>query len=55
MSRVARATGVVACMESGTTSVSQHLALEPDAPSGGYKQGGLGVEFTYEGVCAFTA
>lgn len=49
-SDLAAATAVASRLECGTAWVNDHGALQPDAPFGGVKQSGLGVEFGVQGL-----
>jgi acyl-CoA reductase-like NAD-dependent aldehyde dehydrogenase len=42
-------------LESGTAWVNTHSTIQPNAPFGGVKESGFGVEFTREGLNEFTA
>ena len=53
-SDVERATGVAERLEAGSVWVNQHPALSPEAPFGGLKQSGLGVEAARDGLLAYT-
>ena len=50
-----RAMKVADRLESGTTWINQHFAIQPDVPFGGRKQSGIGVEFGTDGINEFTA
>ena len=52
---VVRATGIAARLECGTVWVNEHGAVQPDAPFGGIKQSGIGVEFGRHGLAEYTA
>jgi acyl-CoA reductase-like NAD-dependent aldehyde dehydrogenase len=52
---VVRATGIAARLECGTVWVNEHGAVQPDAPFGGVKQSGIGVEFGRHGLAEYTA
>jgi acyl-CoA reductase-like NAD-dependent aldehyde dehydrogenase len=41
-------------LESGTAWVNKHGGIQPNAPFGGVKQSGIGVEFGTEGLKEFT-
>lgn len=41
-------------IESGSVWLNKHGAIQPNAPFGGVKQSGLGVEFTEEGLAEYT-
>jgi len=49
------AADVAARLEAGTVWINQHAAIQPDAPMGGVKCSGIGVEFAEEGLAAYTA
>ncbi|GAA6210224.1 aldehyde dehydrogenase family protein [Cognatishimia sp. WU-CL00825] len=53
-SDVATARNVAGQLECGTVWVNKHGALQPNAPFGGMKKSGLGVEFGEEGLKAYT-
>jgi acyl-CoA reductase-like NAD-dependent aldehyde dehydrogenase len=42
-------------LESGTAWVNTHSTIQPNAPFGGVKESGFGVEFTREGLTEFTS
>ena len=48
------AKAVAAKMECGTVWINQHGMIRPDAPFGGTKLSGVGVEFGQEGLNAYT-
>ena len=50
----ARATDVGKRLECGTVWINEHGAVQPDAPFGGVKQSGIGVEFGRQGLEEFT-
>lgn len=50
-----RAAEVALQLECGTAWVNEHGALQPDAPFGGVKQSGLGVEFGQYGLEEYTS
>ena len=50
-----RATELAARLECGTAWVNDHCAIQPDAPFGGVKQSGIGVEFGLYGLEEFTS
>ena len=52
---VVRATGIAARLECGTVWVNEHGAVQPDAPFGGIKQSGIGVEFGRHGLAEYTS
>ncbi len=41
-------------MECGSVWINKHGAIQPNAPFGGVKQSGLGVEFGEEGLAEYT-
>lgn len=45
---------IAAQMECGTVWINKHGAIQPNAPFGGVKQSGFGVEFGEEGLKEFT-
>lgn len=49
-----RAAGIVTRLESGIAWVNSHGGLNPNAPFGGVKQSGFGVEFGEDGLREFT-
>lgn len=51
----ARAAELALRLECGTAWVNEHGAIQPDAPFGGIKQSGIGVEFGRYGLEEFTA
>lgn len=51
----AKATELAMQLECGTAWVNDHLALQPDAPFGGIKASGLGVEFGPDGLKELTS
>ncbi len=51
----ARATALAQRLECGTAWVNAHGAVQPDAPFGGVKQSGIGVEFGRHGLAEYTA
>ena len=53
-SNPARATEIGKRMECGTVWINEHGAVQPDAPFGGIKQSGIGVEFGKQGLEEFT-
>jgi acyl-CoA reductase-like NAD-dependent aldehyde dehydrogenase len=53
-SDLARATEVGKRLECGTVWINEHGAVQPDAPFGGVKQSGIGVEFGRQGLEEFT-
>ncbi|MFO1345531.1 MAG: aldehyde dehydrogenase family protein [Rhodocyclaceae bacterium] len=52
---VRRATAIALRLECGTVWVNEHGAIQPDAPFGGIKQSGIGVEFGAHGLAEYTA
>jgi len=53
-SDVAAAQALAARLECGTAWVNNHAMIQPDAPFGGVKQSGLGVEFGRYGLVEYT-
>lgn len=53
-SDVEKARALAGQLECGTAWVNKHGALQPNAPFGGVKKSGLGVEFGDEGLKAYT-
>ena len=53
-SDVARATAIAGCMESGQVWINQHIAIGPHIPMAGFKNSGLGVEQSIEGLAEYT-
>jgi acyl-CoA reductase-like NAD-dependent aldehyde dehydrogenase len=51
---IEKAEAVAAQMECGTVWINKHGAIQPNAPFGGVKQSGFGVEFGEEGLKEFT-
>lgn len=51
---VARATEIAARIESGQVWVNQHIAIGPHIPMAGFKNSGLGVEQSVEGLAEYT-
>lgn len=51
----ARAAAVAMQLECGTAWVNEHGAVQPDAPFGGVKQSGIGVEFGRYGLEEYTS
>jgi acyl-CoA reductase-like NAD-dependent aldehyde dehydrogenase len=49
------ATSLAARLETGSSWVNEHGALQPDAPFGGVKQSGIGVEFGELGLEEYTS
>lgn len=54
-SDVVRATGIGKRLECGTVWINEHGAIQPNAPFGGVKQSGFGVEFGKQGLEEFTS
>lgn len=50
-----RAAQLAMRLECGTAWVNEHGAIQPDAPFGGIKQSGLGVEFGAHGLAEYTS
>lgn len=50
----ARAKQVAGQLECGTVWINKHGAIQPNAPFGGVKQSGIGVEFGVDGLKEFT-
>ncbi|MCB4358729.1 aldehyde dehydrogenase family protein [Quatrionicoccus australiensis] len=50
-----RAAALASRLECGTVWVNEHGAVQPDAPFGGIKQSGIGVEFGLHGLAEFTS
>lgn len=50
-----RASAVAKRLECGTAWVNEHGAVQPDAPFGGVKQSGIGVEFGRHGLEEYTS
>ena len=53
-SDLARAKAVAQRIESGSVWINKHGAIQPNAPFGGVKQSGFGVEFGVDGLKEFT-
>ncbi len=53
-SDIARARRVAARLECGSVWINKHGAIQPNAPFGGVKSSGLGVEFGEEGLAEYT-
>lgn len=53
-SDIAAAQALAARLECGTAWVNNHAMIQPDAPFGGVKQSGLGVEFGRYGLVEYT-
>jgi acyl-CoA reductase-like NAD-dependent aldehyde dehydrogenase len=51
---VAKGQEIAARLQCGTAWVNQHFAASPDVPFGGVKHSGVGVEFSREGLLAYT-
>lgn len=51
---VGRAADIAARIESGQVWVNQHIAIGPHIPMAGFKQSGLGVEQSSEGLAEYT-
>jgi acyl-CoA reductase-like NAD-dependent aldehyde dehydrogenase len=51
---IKRAEAIAAKLECGTVWINKHGAIQPNAPFGGVKQSGFGVEFGEEGLKEFT-
>lgn len=51
---VKRASDIAARIESGQVWVNQHIAIGPHIPMAGFKQSGLGVEQSVEGLAEYT-
>lgn len=51
----ARAAELAQRLECGTAWVNEHGAVQPDAPFGGVKQSGIGVEFGRHGLAEYTS
>ena len=51
----ARAATIARRLECGTAWVNTHGAVQPDAPFGGIKQSGIGVEFGAHGLAEYTS
>ncbi|MBT4520669.1 MAG: aldehyde dehydrogenase family protein, partial [Halieaceae bacterium] len=52
---VERATQLAARLECGTAWVNNHAMIQPDAPFGGVKESGVGVEFGRYGLEEYTS
>ncbi len=52
---MATAAKLVMRLECGTAWVNEHGGLQPDAPFGGIKQSGIGVEFGQHGLAEYTS
>jgi acyl-CoA reductase-like NAD-dependent aldehyde dehydrogenase len=53
-SDIKKAQEIAARLECGTVWINKHGAIQPNAPFGGVKQSGFGVEFGQEGLKEFT-
>ncbi|MFV1441714.1 MULTISPECIES: aldehyde dehydrogenase family protein [unclassified Phaeobacter] len=53
-SDIAKARTVAARLECGSVWINKHGAIQPNAPFGGVKSSGLGVEFGEEGLAEYT-
>ena len=53
-SNVARASAIAERIESGQVWVNQHMAIGPHIPMAGFKNSGLGVEQSVEGLAEYT-
>lgn len=51
---IAAAKAVAARMECGSVWINKHGAIQPNAPFGGVKRSGIGVEFGEEGLAEYT-
>jgi len=51
----ARAAALGQRLECGTVWINEHGAIQPDAPFGGVKQSGVGVEFGQHGLAEYTS
>jgi acyl-CoA reductase-like NAD-dependent aldehyde dehydrogenase len=52
---IKKATNLAGRLECGTAWVNEHGAIQPDAPFGGVKQSGMGVEFGRHGLEEYTS
>nr|WP_324617134.1 aldehyde dehydrogenase family protein [Shewanella psychropiezotolerans] len=52
---MAKATHIASRLECGSVWVNTHGALQPNAPFGGIKQSGFGIEFGLQGLAEFTS
>lgn len=52
---IAKATHIASRLECGSVWVNTHGALQPNAPFGGIKQSGFGIEFGLQGLAEFTS
>ena len=48
------AVAIASRLECGSVWINDHAAIRPDAPFGGVKQSGIGVEFGQLGLAEFT-
>lgn len=53
-SDIDKAKGIAAQMECGSVWINKHGAIQPNAPFGGVKSSGVGVEFGEEGLAEYT-
>ncbi len=51
---IAKAQAIASRLECGTVWINKHGAIQPNAPFGGVKQSGFGIEFGEEGLKEFT-
>jgi acyl-CoA reductase-like NAD-dependent aldehyde dehydrogenase len=51
---IQKARGLALRLETGSSWVNKHVAIQPDAPFGGVKGSGLGTEFGEEGLQEYT-
>ena len=51
---LAKASQLALRLECGTAWINEHGAIQPDAPFGGVKQSGIGVEFGHYGLEEYT-
>ncbi len=51
---IAKAQAIAGRLECGTVWINKHGAIQPNAPFGGVKQSGFGIEFGEEGLKEFT-
>lgn len=51
---IAKAQAIASQLECGTVWINKHGAIQPNAPFGGVKQSGFGIEFGEEGLKEFT-
>ena len=52
---IEKAVGIAQRLECGAVWVNEHGAIQPDAPFGGVKQSGVGVEFGTHGLLEYTS